>query len=228
MEEIKRLAGEADEAPDEVMEQAAKAMWQELYTISAVMGSMVEDGEKMSGSIKGSIGDIYALSGEMEDILEETSRVMDDAADLMKASRSMLDSVDTMLSDSGDLLNDGAKISIDGMTQMLNDLLGVLHKTDDLQANRQILWDIVKDEWHRLDDDFGVLDIDTSANKVSLTSTKNAPPRSLQIIMRTHEIELPDEEDQLSAEQEEAESTVGARIVKVFKVIKDGLAELFK
>lgn len=226
--EIEKLAGDADGASEDVIKQSAGAMLQELHTISAIMGSMVSDGEKLSGSIKGSIGDIYALSGEMEDILEETSRVMDDAADLMKHTRGMLDSVDTMLSDSSDLLNQGAKVSIQGLTQMLNDLLGVLHKTDDLQANRQTIWDIVKDEWHRLDDDFGVLDIDTSADKVSMTSTKNSPPRSLQIVMRTREIELPDDEDALSAQQEEDESTVGARIVRVFKVIKDGISELFR
>lgn len=226
--EIESLAGAADGASDDVVRQSAGAMLRELQTINTAMSGMVADGEKLSGSISSSIGDIYALSGEMEDILEETSRVMDDAADLMKDTRGMLDSVDTMLSDSSDLLNEGAKVSIEGLTQMLNDLLAVLHKTDNLQANRQIIWDIVKDEWHRLDDDFGVLDIDTSAEKVSLTSAKNPPPRSLQIIMRTHEIELPDEDVVISAEQEAAESTVGARIVKVFKVIKDGLAELFK
>ncbi|MDF3005186.1 MAG: hypothetical protein K0S22_1658 [Oscillospiraceae bacterium] len=228
VKEIESLAGKADGASDDVVKQAAGAMLQELQTINATMSGMVADSEKLSGSIGGSIGDIYALSGEMEDILEETSRVMDDAADLMKDTRGMLDSVDTMLSDSSDLLNEGAQVSIAGITQMLNDLLGVLHKTDNLQANRETISNIIRDEWHRLDDDFGVLDIDTSADKVSLTSSKNAPPRSLQIIMRTHEIELPEEDEQPSAEQEEAESTVGARIVRVFKVIKDGLAELFK
>ncbi len=226
--EIESLAEAADSAPDDVVRQSAGAMLRELQTISTTMSGMLSDNEALSGSISGSIGDIYALSGEMEDVLEETARVMDDTADLMKDTRGMLDSVDTMLSGSSDLLNEGARASIAGMTQMLNELLGVLHKTDDLQMNRQTIADIVREEWRRLDDDFGVLDIDTAAEKVSLTSAKNAPPRSLQIIMRTREIELPDEADTLSALQEEAESTVGARIVKVFKVIKDGLAQLFE
>ncbi|HWP52143.1 MAG TPA: hypothetical protein VN626_10655 [Clostridia bacterium] len=226
--EIESLAGTANGASEDVVKQSASAMLQELQTINTTMSSMLADSETLTGSIDSGIGDIYAISEEMEDILEETSRVVDDTAELMKVSRGMLDSVDTMLSDSSDLLNEGAKVSIAGITQMLNDLLGVLHKTDHLQANREKISNIIKDEWHRLDDDFGVLDIDTSADKVSLTSSKNAPPRSLQIVMRTHEIELPDEEEIVSAEQEEAESTIGARILKVFKVIKDGLAELFK
>lgn len=226
VEEIESLASTADGADDEVVAESAAAMINELQAINSTMSSMVSDSETLSSGISSSIGGIYAISGELEDVLEETSWVMDDTADLMKDTRGMLDSVDTMLSDSSDLLNEGAKVSIAGVTQMLNDLLGVLHKTDDLQANRETISSIVKDEWHRLDDEFGVLDIDTSADKVSLTSGKNAPPRSLQIIMRTHEIELPDEDDALSAEQEEAESTIGARIIRVFKVIKDGFAEL--
>ena len=196
--------------------------------------SSVGEIESLAGAAAGAPDDVVRQSaGAMLRELQTISATMsgmlsDDTADLMKDTRGMLDSVDTMLSDSSDLLNEGARISIAGVTQMLNDLLNVLYKTDDLQANRQTVSDIVKDEWHRLDDDFGVLDIDTAADKVSLTSSKNMPPRSLQIIMRTREVELPDEVDAVSAEQEEAQSTVGARIVRVFKVIKDGLAELFK
>ena len=228
VEEIESLAGTAAGAPDDVVRQSAGAMLRELQSINATMSAMLSDSEALSGGISGSIGDIYALSGEMEGLLEETARVMDDTADLMKNTRGMLDSVDVMLSDSSNLLNEGARVSIAGITQMLNDLLDVLYKTDDLQANRQTISDIVKEEWRRLDDDFGVLDIDTAADKVSLTSAENAPPRSLQIVMRTREIELPDAANTTFAEQQEAESTVGARIVKVFKVIKDGLAELFR
>lgn len=228
MEQQAGILEQNNDPASDVYRAAMQAIVNESKDINTAFTTISTDATNLSGTIKGSLGGISSASGEIEDLLEETSRVMDDAADLMKDSRGMLDSVDTMLSDSSDLLNEGAQVSIAGITQMLNDLLGVLHKTDNLQANRETISTIIRDEWHRLDDDFGVLDIDTSADKVSLTSTKNAPPRSLQIIMRTHEIELPDEDDQLSAEQEEAESTIGARIVRVFEVIKDGLAELFK
>lgn len=55
--------------------------------------------------------------------------------------------------------------------------------------------DVIEDEWNRLDDDLGILDIDTSAEKISFTSEKNPSPRSLQIIIRTKEIEIDEEED---------------------------------
>ena len=211
-----------------VYQAAMAAIVNESRTINTAFTAISTDALNLSDTIKGGLGGVSAASEEIEDLLEETSRVMDDVADLMKDTRGMLDSVDTLLSDSSDLLNEGAQVSIAGVTQMLNDLLGVLHKTEDLQANRQTVADIVRDEWRRLDDDFGLLDIDTAADKVSLTSVKNPPPRSLQIVLRTHEIELPGEENVLAAAQEEAQSTVGARIVRVFRVIRDGLAELFK
>lgn len=211
----------------QVYKDAMAAIASECNSINSSLSTINEGSKSLSSTIKGSLGSMSAMSEEIEDLLEETSRVVDDTADLLKDTRGMLDSVDTMLSDSSDLLNDGAKISIAGMTQMLNDVVEILKKTDNLQANRATISDIVRDEWHRLDDDFGVLDIDTSAEKVSFTSDKNSAPRSLQVVMRTKEIELDDEEDNVT-EAEDTQTSVSERISKVFETIGDNIAGIFK
>lgn len=213
---------------DQVYSAALLAVKADLNSINTQLSTINSQSQELAGSLSGSLGSLSAVSGEIEDLLEETSRVVDHTADLLKDTRGMLNSVDDALKASSDALNDGARLSIAGATRMLDDMIAVLQKTDNLQSNRQIISDIIRDEWHRLDDDFGVLDIDTSAQKVSFTSAKNAEPRSLQIILRTQEIEVEEAEEELPEIADGFSGNIGDRIIAVFKSMGDSITNMFK
>lgn len=202
-----------------VYRAAFSAITNEIKTIKTSLSTIVNGSLSSAETIQNSLGSMNIISDEMEDLLEETSWVVDDLSDLLKDTRNMLDAVDKTLSDSGDALNEGAKLSIDGMNMLLADLVAALQKNDDIQNNRQIISDIIRDEWHRFDDDMGVLDIDTGSRLVSFTSDKNSEPKSQQIIIRTQEISIEDEEETASSDVENENSTVTDRIKLVFKRI---------
>jgi hypothetical protein len=82
--------------------------------------------------------------------------------------------------------------SISGLSQLTSSINSDLDKTDDIKKNKYTISYIIKDEWHRFDKDLGILDINVNSSKQSFTSTKNQPARSLQIILRTEEINLDD------------------------------------
>ncbi|RGY96368.1 hypothetical protein [Clostridium sp. AM58-1XD] len=104
-----------------------------------------------------------------------------------------------------------------------------MNKSEDLKKNKNIISDIVRDEWNRLDDDFELLDIDTKAEKVSFTSVRNEEPRSLQIIMRTDEISLDDDNDVKSEVTIPAgPTTFWQRVAAIFKAIRDFIVGLLK
>lgn len=125
----------------------------------------------------------------------------------------------------GDKLNDGVKLSLNGASTLMSDMNSVLNKTDDLKKNKKIISNVVKDEWNRFDKDLGILDIDTSAKKVSFTSSKNTAPHSLQVVLRTQEIKV-DKKAKLAAIEEEKDNrSFFDRLKLVFttmtKTIKD-------
>ena len=195
----------------------------------------------MSGSIQGDLSttmelldgmqgmqsSIYQLSNDVSVILNETSDMIFGLTDLLKPMTQSLETFDKTLEESSDHLNDGARLTLKGMAQMLNDLSDALDKTDDLQAQKDIISGIIRDEWKRLDEDLSLLDIDTKAEKRSFTSAKNPPPSSLQIILRTQEIEIDEEEQFFQSPDEEENIGALGRIGKVFEKIGSTIGGIF-
>lgn len=109
----------------------------------------------------------------------------------------------------------------------MRQMVETLKKTDDIQQNKDIIVDVIQDEWDRLDDEMGILDIDTSARKISFTSEKNPEPRSLQIVLRTQEIEVDDVESELEMAYDTTELGMWDRIKQIFVKIGTTLTDVF-
>ena len=173
---------------------------------------------------------VFDSADELDSILVITSDTMVDAAGLLGSLRSALDVADSMLDACDRDLNEGAHRTLEGLTGTLRQLTKSLNKSQDLKANKDIIADIVRDEWSRLDEDFNLLDIDTKAEKVSFTSLRNEEPRSLQIIMRTKEISIDEDAVEAAAQAEEgaAPDTVLGRIAAVFTAIWNFILGLFQ
>lgn len=226
-----RRAINSDQVPDEMAEEI----------VSELLATMEEQLSEMSGSIQGDLSttmelldgmqgmqsSIYQLSNDVSVILNETSDMIFGLTDLLKPMTQSLETFDKTLEESSDHLNDGARLTLKGMTQMLNDLSDALDKTDDLQAQKDIISGIIRDEWKRLDEDLSLLDIDTKAEKRSFTSAKNPPPSSLQIILRTQEIEIDEEEQFFQSPDEEENIGALGRIGKVFEKIGSTIGGIF-
>jgi len=179
------------------------ALINELSGIDRGFSSMLDEGGDMIDGMEKMVRGMDRMSREMDVTLHEAAIVMRDAAEMIDGFDEMVGAIDTMLSDSGDLLNNGMKMTLDGMSQMMRDMIVVLQKTDDLKKNKNIISDVIRDEWHNLDEDLGILDIDVNAQKLSFTSVRNEEPRSLQIILRTQEIEIVEEVVSVSTEVED-------------------------
>lgn len=178
--------------------------------------SLEESSKKIGTNLYPKISGDPALLKTMQDVgedakkfdktLSEGAKTSNDTATMLKDSQELIKSIDSLLDESGDNLDEGTALVLRGMIATLNDINIILKKTDNLYKNKEIIADIVADEWQRLDDELGLLDIDTKAKKISFTSPKNDSPRSLQIILRSQEISLEDEivvnsEDKKTSEQ---------------------------
>lgn len=122
-----------------------------------------------------------------------------------------------------DSLNEGAKQTLQGVSEMMTNMSAAMSKTADLQKNKNTIAKITKDEWRRLDDKLHIIDINTQADKVSLTSAKNISPRSLQVILRTQEITIESTQSaSLSASVDEE-----INFVSRLKVVLGKMGEMF-
>ena len=163
---------------------------------------------------------------DLNDVMGEAGQTLDATAHLMANLNLSLTTLDSQMTRLTEPLNNGMALSVAGLNQMMDSLLETIRKTDDLQAHKDVIADIIRDEWHRFDDDWKVLDIDTRATKESFTSVLNAEPKSLQIVVRTHEITMDEEPepDDFSGEEEAEDDRSGviARIGAVLNRIFNG------
>ena len=83
-------------------------------------------------------------------------------------------------------------------------------------------------EWDDLDGDTRFLNMDPNAEKVSFTSDENQEPESVQIILRTAEISLDDDDEVLDAESEAASQSPLCRILNVLVKMWKAFVEIFK
>ncbi len=232
VEDFKQASGALKQTDDEdtaqdIVNQLLDTMNGELADMSQ---SIAGDLETTMGLLKGMQdmqSSIYDLSGDTSILLNETSDMILGLADLLKPMTKSLETLDQTLETASDPLNDGTRLTLSGMTQMLGDLSDALDKTDDLQVQKDIIADIIRDEWKRLDEDLSLLDIDTKAEKRSFTSSKNPAPSSLQIVLRTQEITIDDTTEEFHSPAEAKDMGPLARIGQVFVKIGNTFRDIF-
>lgn len=203
-------------------------MLKELEILSETIAQTIGEAGGILDEIDASGKDLEALGGSINSILYRTYRatgstraLLNDAA---KLSQTMLD----LLHDNAEFLNSGAQNTLEGLSEFLGGTIEGLNKNSDLRKNKDVIAGIIEEQWDKLDGDFGLLDIDTGAEKVSFTSPKNPEPNSIQIILRTKEIEIPDEGDDLSdLEPTAANVGFGGRVKLVFQKIGSAVKSIF-
>ena len=96
---------------------------------------------------------------------------------------------------------------------MLDGLLDVLDKasrsnsSNKLQNATDDIHNAIDDAKTDLEDDTNILNIDSSADLQSVTSSMNPTPSSLQFILRTQEISTDDNDDAVTSDQDAADAS---------------------
>ena len=109
-----------------------------------------------------------------------------------------------------------AQTTIDGLLDVL-DKASRSNSSDKLQNATDDIHNAIDDAKTDLEDDTNILNIDSSADLQSVTSSMNPTPSSLQFILRTQEISTDDDADAVTSDQDAADEGVLARIVNIFQ-----------
>lgn len=147
------------------------------------------------------IEDLTALNDSLDTYYPDLQAALDDSQELVRRTTDALNSgVSTMtivqntLKDSSDDFDAAARDSLKGSMELLDRSLNILDSTTVMRHAGRTMKDTIDNELDKFDTDNRFLFMDPSAEKVSFTSDRNRPPKTLQIIMRTDEISLDDDE----------------------------------
>ena len=182
---------------------------------------LTEDTAALYDSMDSYYPDLQASLDDSEELLNRTTEAMN-------TSISTAAIVQNTLKNSSDNLDAATRDSIRGTLELLDKSLSVLDSTASIRHAGVTMKEAIDKEWDDLDGDTRFLNMDPKAEKVSFTSDENQEPESVQIILRTAEISLDDDDEALDAETEAASQSPLRRIWIVIVKMWKAFVEIFR
>ena len=236
---------------------AAKAIEQALYEKVAVLQDLsaqsksltdrmsnlmddTSDSAKYSAEIVDNmdylIEDLKALNDSLDVYYPDLQTALDDSRELVRRTTDALNNgistltiIQNTLKDSSDDFDAAARDSLRGSMELLDKSLNILDSTTAMRQAGRTMKDTIDNELDKFDTDNRFLFMDPSADKVSFTSDRNKPPKTLQIVMRTDEISVDDDTAKTAdAEVAKAKESPLRRMWNVLVKMWKAMVSIFK
>ena len=186
------------------------------------MDFLIEDLTALHDSLDTYYPDLQSALDDMRALTERTTEALNSTTDTLTL-------VQNTLKASSDEMDVAAKDSLMASMELLNKSLNVLDSTAGIRRAGRTMKDVIDSQLDKFDTENRFLFMDPDAEKVSFTSSKNPEPRTLQVVLRTDEISLENEEHKtLDAETEEPEVSPLKRMWNVLVKMWRSLVDIFK
>lgn len=184
-----------------------------------------QTGEDLAGKLQEVLELVETLNTTVDSYIPEAQQALADAKVLAGAAVSGTEDLHTFLSDletlmksSGSQLDDGTKQTLDGLAATLRQAARSLSTTGDVKSAKNNISQIIEDTWDEHTGDIdNLLNMDSTARAQSLTSGENPAPQSIQVLIRTQEIQEEDPEEPEDAAQSAAQTTFWGRVGQMFR-----------
>lgn len=186
------------------------------------MDLMIEDLTALHDSLDMYYPDLQASLDDLSELVNRTTDAMNKGISTMTIVQN------TLKATSGDM-DEAAKNSLRGSMELLDKSLSILDSTTGVRTAGRTMKDVMDEQLDKFDTDNRFLFIDPSEDKVSFTSDKNPAPKTLQVVLRTDEISLDDENNkETDAEAEKANEGPLKRMWNVLVQMWKAIISIFK
>ena len=186
------------------------------------MDLMIEDLTALHDSLDMYYPDLQASLDDLSELVNRTTDAMNKGISTMTIVQN------TLKATSGDI-DEAAKNSLRGSMELLDKSLSILDSTTGVRTAGRTMKDVMDEQLDKFDTDNRFLFIDPSEDKVSFTSDKNPAPKTLQVVLRTDEISLDDEDNkETDAEAEKVNEGPLKRMWNVLVEMWKAIISIFK
>lgn len=225
----------------EKMEQEAAALEQQ---VGAPVKSIQYRGRDLALSAASvlRVGDdlisaVDSLDTTMNDYHHDARQALEDADQLILTAMGGVNTLQAFFSTfkeevqiAGDSLNQGTQMTLSGLINSLETAMEGIARTSTIREAKNTIKTLVDDKWEEYTgEDNNLLNIDTEAPFVSLTSDENRPPESIQVVLRTKEITVDDKETAAEVDEDyHPEGNFLHRIGNILKRIWSSITSIFR
>ena len=232
----------------DVMNRLKDPTSQVISDLSALCGrienlsSLLNSAEDLSAAIRHSSADLRDILddvGDLQDILDDYEPVLQDtlktvsslsasAIKTIRDTQGLISDTEALMKSTGATLDDGTKQTLEGLAAVLRSTAKTMGTAGQIKDAKSSICDIIEDTWDEYTGDVNnLLLMDATAEAVSLTDSRNPSPESIQILIRTQEITMPDEDETEAEAAAEVQTTFWGRVAQMFKDFWAAITGLF-
>ena len=204
--------------------------------------SLINDAEDTAAAVRRAsreLRDILKDAEELESLLDEyeptlqetlatVSSLSTSAIKTIRDTHGLISDTEALMKSTGATLDDGTKQTLEGLAAVLRSTAKTMGTAGQIKDAKTSICDIIEDTWDEYTGDVNnLLLMDATAEAVSLTDSRNPSPESIQILIRTQEITMPDEDETEAEAAAEVQTTFWGRVAQMFKDFWAAITGLF-
>ena len=206
------------------------------------LSDMLDSTEDLSAAIRYASSDLRDILSDVEKLrdtlndyeptlqesLKTVSSLSNSAAKTIRDTQSLVTDTENLMKSTGSTLDDGTKQTLEGLAAVLRSTAKTMSTAGQIKDAKSSICDIIEDTWDEYTGDVNnLLLMDATADAVSLTDSRNPSPESIQVLIRTQEITVPDEADDETETAAETQTTFWGRVAQMFKDLWSAVTGLF-
>ncbi|MEA4993133.1 MAG: hypothetical protein VB060_04750 [Oscillibacter sp.] len=183
-------------------------------------------------TLLGKVGELQTLLSTYEPKAQESLKTLEDlsvtAAGSIRNTEKLISDTEALARTSGEQLDEGTKQTLEGLAVSLRQTAAALATSKDIKSAKNSLDSIITDTWHEHTGDVdNLLNMDSTAPAQSLTSGQNPAPQSIQVLIRSQEIKVPDKEEEEIAPSAADKGSFGSRVGQMFHDLWSSITGIF-
>lgn len=189
-------------------------------SMGSSLKNLLSNSQEVVDSITALNGVVNQYKDDTVSTLKDTETLMGGLTDGLTSTQAFLASLETILKTSGSSLDDGTRKTLSGLINVLEKTLDGMGSTTTLKNASNTIRKTIDDKVDKYEDENNLLNLDAEAKPVSFTSSQNPTPQSIQVVLRTEEISIDDDNDS-TKDLETTDEDVGifARMCGIFTKI---------
>lgn len=198
LKKVKEILGSSDETAAK-----AGALMQRINGLCSLVGETGEDTAKTVNELRSCTDQLVSLLDDsrvlidtvdsyvpsMLDALGDTEEFLNRLAGALGSTERVLRIVNDTLTAAGDSLDNGARQTLSGMQSLLGNSLTAIENLKNVRSAGRSMKDTLDEQLDKYEEENNFLNMDPETPLVSFTSGKNPSPHSIQIVLRTDEID---------------------------------------
>ena len=207
-------------------------VFQDLLDEGDSLGTIAKAATEKADRVLNSIDNLDKIFNTYEPTAQETLKTIqtlsENASSTVQDTGTFIGDLEALTQKSGTQLDSGTKKTLESLAEALRQTAKSTSRTKDVKSAKDNIDSIIRNTWdeHTGDTD-NLLNMDSKAAAVSLTSASNPAPQSIQVLLRTQEIKAQAKENSQQAETKSDQGTFWSRVGRMFKDFWHSITDVF-